>query len=71
MANEAPKTQAKADAETAPLGDPANFQFDSAVTAQRLNEQIQRTLRQFTGVTEVNVAVQDPGNRVLWSSPAQ
>lgn len=54
---------------TVVLEAPANFAFQSNVSAQRLDEQVERTLRQFTGIKEVNVAVQGPNNTVIWTSP--
>jgi hypothetical protein len=48
---------------------PADFKFKSSLTPQRLDEQLTRTLRQFTGIKEVKLSVQGPDNQVIWNSP--
>lgn len=48
---------------------PPDFEFKSNITPQRLDEQLSRTLRQFTGIKDVNISVQGANNQVIWSSP--
>lgn len=54
---------------TVVLEAPANFQFKSAVTPNRLDRQIEQTLKQFTGIQDVDVAIKGPNNIVIWTSP--
>lgn len=54
---------------TVVLEAPANFQFKNTLTPNRLDEQIERTLRQFSGIQDVDMAVKGPDNSVIWTSP--
>ncbi len=53
---------------TVVLEAPADFSFQSAASPQRLEQQLRRTLTQFTGIKEVDVAVKKPDNTVIWTS---
>lgn len=48
---------------------PADFQFKNNITPQRLDEQINRTLQQFSGIRDVTLSVKGPNNQVIWTSP--
>jgi hypothetical protein len=54
---------------TVVLEAPTNFQFKTGTTPTRLNEEINRTLTQFTGIKDVSVSVKDPSNNIIWTSP--
>ena len=47
---------------------PANFAFTSTASQAQLQDQVNRTLTQITGIKEVNVSVQRPDNTVIWTS---
>lgn len=48
---------------------PGDFQFSNSSVPARLDEQIRRTLKQFSGIQRVKVSVKNPKDKVLWISP--